>query len=37
MDGLIEKDDKTPHTVIQYFEDGEREETPRYGAEHYKK
>lgn len=37
MDGFIEKDAKTPHTVIQYFADGEREEMPRYGAEHYKK
>lgn len=37
MDGLIIKDDKTPYNVIQYFEDGERSETPLYGAEHYKK
>ena len=37
MKGLIIKDEKTPHTVIQYFEDGEREETPLYGADHYKK
>lgn len=37
MDGLIVKDEKTPHTVIQYFEDGEREETPLYGLEHFQK
>lgn len=37
MDGLIIKDHKTPHTVIQYFEDGERTETPLYGPDHYKK
>lgn len=35
MEGLIVKDEKTPHTVIQYFEDGEREETPLYGLEHF--
>lgn len=37
MDGLIIKDEKTPHTVIQYFEDGEREETPLYGLAHFNK
>lgn len=37
MEGLIVKDDKTPYNVIQYFEDGERSETPLYGPEHYKK
>lgn len=37
MDGLIIKDEKTPHTVINYFEDGEREEIPLYGSDHYKK
>ena len=37
MEGLIIKDEKTPHTVINYFEDGEREEIPLYGAHHYKK
>lgn len=37
MEGLIIKDEKTPHTVINYFEDGEREEIPLYGADHYKK
>ncbi|MDD3338395.1 MAG: carbohydrate kinase family protein [Lachnospiraceae bacterium] len=37
MAGLIPKDAKTPHTVIQYFADGEREEMPLYGADHYKK
>ena len=35
MEGLVVKDEKTPHTVIQYFEDGEREETPLYGLEHF--
>lgn len=37
MEGLIVKDERTPHTVIQYFEDGEREEIPLYGPDHYKK
>lgn len=37
MDGLIEKDEKTPYNVIQYFEDGERSETALYGADHYRK
>lgn len=37
MEGLLVKDEKTPYTVIQYFADGEREETPRYGAGHYQK
>ena len=36
MDGLIVKSDKTPYNVIQYFEDGERSETPLYGPDHYK-
>ena len=35
MDGLKIKHQKSPYTVIQYFEDGEREETPRYGEEHF--
>lgn len=37
MEGLIVKDEKNPHTVIQYFEDGEREEIPLYGLEHFNK
>lgn len=37
MDGLICKDDKTPYNVIQYFEDGERSETPLYGEDHYRR
>lgn len=37
MEGLIVKDEKTPHTVVQYFPDGEREETPLYGLGHYNK
>lgn len=35
-DGLIVKSEKTPHTVINYFENGEREEIPLYGEDHYK-
>lgn len=35
MDGLKIKDKKSPYTVIEYFEDGEREETPKYGVEHF--
>lgn len=35
MEGLKIKDSKSPYTVIQYFEDGEREETPKYGSEHF--
>ena len=37
MDGLKIKDEKSPYTVIQYFDDGEREETPRYGLAHFQK
>lgn len=37
VDGLIVKDDHTPHTSITYFEDGEREETPVYGPEHFRR
>lgn len=37
MEGLIEKDDKTPHTIVRYFDDGERKEIPLYGVGHYKK
>lgn len=33
--GLKVKDEKSPYTVIQYYKDGERDETPRYGAEHF--
>ena len=36
MEGLIEKDEKTPYNIIQYFEDGERSETALYGADHYR-
>lgn len=36
MDGLIVKDEKTPHTVIEYFEDGERKETSLYGESHFR-
>ncbi len=37
MKGLIVKDEKTPHTIVQYFSNGEREETPLYGLDHYNK
>jgi len=37
MEGLIVKDSKTPHTLVHYFENGEREETSLYGALHYQK
>lgn len=37
MSGLKRKDEKSPYTVIQYFDDGERIETPRYGLEHFQK
>lgn len=37
MAGLIEKDEKTPYNIIQYFEDGERSENALYGADHYRK
>lgn len=37
MSGLIEKDEKTPYNIIQYFEDGERTENALYGADHYRK
>jgi sugar/nucleoside kinase (ribokinase family) len=30
-------DAKTPHTVVQYFPNGERVETPQYGERHYRR
>ncbi len=33
--GLIIKDKHTPQTMIHYFEDGSRVETPIFGADHY--
>lgn len=36
-EGLKVKGPKSPYTVIQYYEDGERDETPRYGLEHFQK
>ncbi len=33
--GLIIKDKNTPHTLIQYFADGQRLETPTFGTAHY--
>lgn len=35
--GLTEKDEHSPYTIIQYFADGEREEIPKYGLEHFQK
>lgn len=35
--GLRVKDEHTPCTVIEYFQNGERKETPLYGKQHYKK
>lgn len=35
--GLHVKAGQTPHNIIRYFADGEREETPLYGADHYQK
>ncbi len=29
------KDPHSPYTIIHYFEDGEREETPKYGISHF--
>lgn len=37
MEGLLIKDQKTPHTVITYFPDGERTEKSLYGTEHFSK
>lgn len=37
MSGLTVKDQHSPYTIIQYFADGEREEIPKYGLEHFKK
>jgi len=37
MEGLMIKGNRTPHTVVQYLDNGEREETPLYGLEHYQK
>lgn len=34
--GLIIKDKHTPRNRIQYFADGEREEAPVYGPDHYR-
>jgi sugar/nucleoside kinase (ribokinase family) len=30
-------DAPTPRTIVRYFDDGERSETPKYGAEHYRR
>lgn len=35
MDGLFVKDKHTAVSCVTYLEDGEREETPLYGSEHY--
>lgn len=34
-EGLKVKGGQSPYTVIRYYEDGERDETPRYGLEHF--
>lgn len=34
--GLTVKGEHTPRTTVQYFADGEREETPRFGLDHYR-
>ncbi|MBS4208905.1 PfkB family carbohydrate kinase [Bacillus sp. FJAT-50079] len=36
MDQLQVKDEKTPTTIVKYFEDGERKETPAFGTNHYR-
>lgn len=36
MNGLKIKSENTSHTIINYFENGEREEVSRYGEEHFK-
>ncbi len=35
--GLMIRDDRSPKTKVVYEDDGEREETPEYGYDHYKK
>lgn len=37
MEGLLVKDPHTAVSNVQYFPDGERVETPRYGGDHYRK
>lgn len=36
MEGLKVKDDKSAYTHIQYFDDGERKETSKYGDDHFR-
>lgn len=33
--GLKVKGEKSPYTVVQYYEDGERDEIPSYGLKHF--
>lgn len=35
MQSMIVKDRNTPHTIIRYFEDGERTEIPEFGSDHF--
>lgn len=35
--GLVSLDSRTPRTRIQYFDDGEREEAPALGLEHFQR
>lgn len=37
MNMMKVKDEHSPYTIIQYFKDGEREEIPRYGINHFNK
>ena len=36
MEGFRIKDTRSPHTVVEYFPDGERIETPSLGLEHFR-
>lgn len=36
MEGFRIKDARSPHTVVEYFPDGERIETPSLGLEHFR-
>lgn len=35
MEGFQVKDARSPRTIVEYFPDGEREETPKYGEAHF--
>lgn len=36
MDGFCVRDARSPHTVVEYFPDGERIETPSLGLDHFR-